>query len=270
MISQDPSQSRSRASAGPARDWLLGAALVIEDCARSASTACGTQRLRCRGNWGRCAFRRCRGALQLSWRRPSGTLTAGRLCIAPGTPCATCASGSRIAPEPHAFMLSDNSSLNSAVFGCPDFAYNPDHCLHGLSASPLTTRNPLHSQLPDPPKPFKSLPLPNSSEPWIPSTLSHLHSSLRTPRPTHFPSVACNLGSPTLLCILFPPSLLRVALVCLVTSILGFSFPYRVHLQRITSSNFLQYQPAAQRGKDLIDLATFSPHPAASGCMVVM
>ncbi|XP_037019643.2 tectonic-like complex member MKS1 isoform X2 [Artibeus jamaicensis] len=39
----------------------------------------------------------------------------------------------------------------------------------------------------------------------------------------------------------------------------------RVHLQRITSSNFLHFQPAAQRGKDLIDLATFRPHPTASG-----
>ncbi|XP_045443285.1 Meckel syndrome type 1 protein isoform X3 [Pipistrellus kuhlii] len=40
----------------------------------------------------------------------------------------------------------------------------------------------------------------------------------------------------------------------------------RVHLQRITSSNFLHYQPAAQDGKDLIDLATFRPHATASGC----
>ncbi|XP_064351042.1 tectonic-like complex member MKS1 isoform X2 [Camelus dromedarius] len=39
----------------------------------------------------------------------------------------------------------------------------------------------------------------------------------------------------------------------------------RVHLQRITSSNYLHYQPAAQPGKDLIDLATFRPHPTASG-----
>ncbi|XP_077021019.1 tectonic-like complex member MKS1 isoform X6 [Tamandua tetradactyla] len=39
----------------------------------------------------------------------------------------------------------------------------------------------------------------------------------------------------------------------------------RVHLQRITSSTFFQYQPAAQPGKDLIDLATFRPHPSASG-----
>nr|XP_021519623.1 Meckel syndrome type 1 protein [Meriones unguiculatus] len=39
----------------------------------------------------------------------------------------------------------------------------------------------------------------------------------------------------------------------------------RVHLQRITSSNFLHYQPAAQMGKDLIDLATFRPPQAASG-----
>nr|XP_055113003.1 tectonic-like complex member MKS1 isoform X4 [Symphalangus syndactylus] len=39
----------------------------------------------------------------------------------------------------------------------------------------------------------------------------------------------------------------------------------RVHLQRITSSNFLHYQPAAELGKDLIDLATFRPQPTASG-----
>lgn len=123
------------------------------------------------------------------------------------------------------------------------------------------------------PSPFKSLSLPNSSEPWVPSTPFHLHSSLRTPRPTHFPSVAFNLGSPTLLRVLFPPFLLRIddlLVVSLVTSILGFSFPDRVHLQRITSGNFLHYQPVAQHGKDLIDLATFSPHPAASGCMVMI
>lgn len=47
--------------------------------------------------------------------------------------------------------------------------------------------------------------------------------------------------------------------------ILGFFFLDRVHLQRITSSNFLHYQPVAQPGKDLIDLATFTPHPTASG-----
>uniref|UniRef100_A0A8C8YMH2 MKS transition zone complex subunit 1 n=1 Tax=Prolemur simus TaxID=1328070 RepID=A0A8C8YMH2_PROSS len=39
----------------------------------------------------------------------------------------------------------------------------------------------------------------------------------------------------------------------------------RVHLQRITSGNFLHYQPAAQSGSDLIDLATFRPQPTASG-----
>ncbi|XP_030683013.1 Meckel syndrome type 1 protein isoform X4 [Nomascus leucogenys] len=39
----------------------------------------------------------------------------------------------------------------------------------------------------------------------------------------------------------------------------------RVHLQRITSSNFLHYQPAAELGKNLIDLATFRPQPTASG-----
>ncbi|OBS83652.1 hypothetical protein A6R68_22367 [Neotoma lepida] len=39
----------------------------------------------------------------------------------------------------------------------------------------------------------------------------------------------------------------------------------RVHLQRVTSSNFLHYRPAAQMGKDLIDLATFRPPQVASG-----
>ncbi|XP_029068505.1 Meckel syndrome type 1 protein isoform X3 [Monodon monoceros] len=39
----------------------------------------------------------------------------------------------------------------------------------------------------------------------------------------------------------------------------------RVHLQRITSSSYLHHQPAAQPGKDLIDLATFRPHPSTSG-----
>uniref|UniRef100_A0A2K5IXM7 MKS transition zone complex subunit 1 n=1 Tax=Colobus angolensis palliatus TaxID=336983 RepID=A0A2K5IXM7_COLAP len=39
----------------------------------------------------------------------------------------------------------------------------------------------------------------------------------------------------------------------------------RVHLQRITSSNFFHYQPAAELWKDLIDLATFRPQPTASG-----
>lgn len=61
---------------------------------------------------GRCAFRRSRGAAQLSWRTPSGAPTRARQCIAPGTPCATSASGSRIASELHAFMLSDDWSLN--------------------------------------------------------------------------------------------------------------------------------------------------------------
>uniref|UniRef100_G1R9L0 MKS transition zone complex subunit 1 n=1 Tax=Nomascus leucogenys TaxID=61853 RepID=G1R9L0_NOMLE len=40
---------------------------------------------------------------------------------------------------------------------------------------------------------------------------------------------------------------------------------FGVHLQRITSSNFLHYQPAAELGKNLIDLATFRPQPTASG-----
>uniref|UniRef100_A0A2K5QA94 Uncharacterized protein n=1 Tax=Cebus imitator TaxID=2715852 RepID=A0A2K5QA94_CEBIM len=39
----------------------------------------------------------------------------------------------------------------------------------------------------------------------------------------------------------------------------------QVRLQRITSSHFLHYQPAAQLRKDLIDLATFRPQPTASG-----
>lgn len=58
------------------------------------------------------------------------------------------------------------------------------------------------------------------------------------------------------------------SLLCVLdTHIWDFSSLDRVHLQRITSSNFLHYQPAAQMGKDLIDLATFKPPQAASGCL---
>ncbi|XP_070938986.1 tectonic-like complex member MKS1 isoform X2 [Macaca nemestrina] len=44
----------------------------------------------------------------------------------------------------------------------------------------------------------------------------------------------------------------------------------RVHLQRITSSNFLHYQPAAELWKDLIDLATFRPQPTAKQEVVLV
>lgn len=91
---------------------------------------------------GRCAFRRSRGAAQLSWRTPSGAPTRARQCIAPGTPCATSASGSRIASELHAFMLSDDWSLNYYTSLLlkppppPTSLCNPDQCHPGLSASP--------------------------------------------------------------------------------------------------------------------------------------
>ncbi|XP_049627700.1 tectonic-like complex member MKS1 [Suncus etruscus] len=39
----------------------------------------------------------------------------------------------------------------------------------------------------------------------------------------------------------------------------------RVHLQRVTSSGFLRYQPAAHSGKNIIDLATLWPQSTASG-----
>ena len=95
------------------------------------------------------------------------------------------------------------------------------------------------------------------------------------PCPPPRPSVACTL--PHLLVVIIS-SVLRFPILALCSSpacvscnsILGFSFPGRVHLQRITSSNYLHCQPAAQLGKDLIDLATFRPHPTASGCILVM
>ena len=70
----------------------------------------GSQRLRCQGN-GHRAFRHGRSAKRLSWRKQAGALTPARPCIAPGTPCATCASGSHATPVPGPpnLMLSDNS-----------------------------------------------------------------------------------------------------------------------------------------------------------------
>lgn len=144
------------------------------------------------GNWGRRAFRRSRGWLQLSWRRPSGTLTRGKLCIAPGTPCATCASGSRLASEPRGFMLSDNSSLNvtAQCSAAPTSAYNPAHCLRGLPASPLTTRNPLHSHLPDLPKLFQVPAPPEFLGALCPQhTLSSLVFPLEPRAPLTFPQL---------------------------------------------------------------------------------
>lgn len=82
----------------------------------------GSQRLRCQGN-GHRAFRHGRGAKLLSWRKRSGALTPARPFIAPGTPCATCASGSHAtpAPGPPNLMLSDNSILSFWVFGGSHF-----------------------------------------------------------------------------------------------------------------------------------------------------
>lgn len=69
----------------------------------------------------------------------------------------------------------------------------------------------------------------------------------------------------------FPILAVFISWLCVFdTRILDFSFLDRVHLKRITSSNFLHYQPAAQMGKDLIDLATFRPPQVASGCFWLM
>lgn len=195
---------------------------------------------------------------------PSGTLTPGRLYIAPGTPCATCASGSRMVPEPRAFMLSDLSSLNftSQCSAAPTSVYSP-FTASAVSLCLPTILHPLHSQHADPHKPTQ---IPGS--PVFPGHSFTLTLPLRTRRPTHHPSVVC---TPHTLVLCFPHlCLVFISRLDLLTSILGLSFPDRVHLQRITSSNFLHYQPAAQRGNDLIDLATFRPHPTASGCLVVM
>lgn len=187
-----------------------------QDRARSSSAASLARRLRCQGNWARRAFRRRRGALQRSWRRPSGTPTPGRLCIAPGTPCATCASGSRIAPEPRAFLLSAYSSLNltSQRSAAPTFAYSPDHCLRGLPASPLIAGTlSTHS--------FQA---PRLLGALCPQYTLPSHSPRRTRRPAHHLSFAGTrrtfVGPPHPLLSCVSPSLLRVhLLVCLLTSI---------------------------------------------------
>lgn len=69
---------------------------------RAGSRERARARPRCRGNGGTGAglVPRRRGASLLSWRRPSGVPTPARPYIAPGTLCATCASGSRLAPVP--------------------------------------------------------------------------------------------------------------------------------------------------------------------------
>lgn len=170
-------------------------------------------------------------------------------------------------------MLSDNSSLNvtAQCSAAPTSAYNPAHCLRGLPASPLNTRKPLHLHLPDLPKLFQVPAPPKFLGALCPQSTLSLSLPLGTPRPTHLPSVACTphtlVATPSSVSC-FPHLHVYLLVVCLVTSILGFFFLDRVHLQRITSSNFLHYQPAAQRGKD-IDLATFRPQ-TASRCMVVM
>lgn len=114
---------------------------------------------------------------------------------------------------------------------------------------------------------------PTCSELCVRSTFSHPTRPLRTRRPAHHLSFAGTrhtfVGPPSsVLCF---PIFAPCSSACVsFNEYLGFSFPDRVHLQRITSSNFLHYQPAAQDGKDLIDLATFRPHPTASGCRMVM
>lgn len=199
-------------------------------CARSTSVA-SRSRVSVAGKTERRAFRRSRGASQLSWRRPSGALTPGRQCIAPGIPCATCASGSHTAPapRPHGFMSLDHSNLNS-VFRGPHFC---------LQSRPLLLRAP----------PFFHYPYPiHSQSPRTPYRPTQVHSRpccsqfLRALCPqytlspsvfpigprTHPPPLRClhpaHLGNPTS-SVLFPQSLLCVHLLvaCLVTNILGFS-----------------------------------------------
>lgn len=166
-------------------------------------------------------------------------------------------------------MLSDNSSLNftSQCSAAPTFAYNPDHCLRGLPASPLITGHPLRAQL------SGLLQAPNLLGALCPQYILPSYSSPEDPTPAHHLSFAGTrhtfVGPPSsVLCF---PIFAPCSSACVsFNEYLGFSFPDRVHLQRITSSNFLHYQPAAQDGKDLIDLATFRPHATSSGCRMVM
>ena len=124
------------------------------------------------------------------------------------------------------------------------------------------------------PRPWDSPPLKFLRALSLPPIHSRILSSLGPQAPC--PPLCClhpatspgshnvlSVCSPSLLCV-------RPLLAYLVTVFWVSLFPGRVHLQRITSSNYLHCQPAAQLGKDLIDLATFRPHPTASGCMVVM
>nr|XP_020757808.1 Meckel syndrome type 1 protein isoform X2 [Odocoileus virginianus texanus] len=167
-------------------------------------------------------------------------------------------------------MLSDNWSLN----------YTSPLLGPSLPFAVLTTVTPVSSRLPHYPEPSSlaasRLTLSGPYAPQIPqspvspsSTLSHpLLPGAACPPP--LPSVACT--PPHLLVAIissvfcFPILALRSSPASVsFNSILGFFFPGRVHLQRITSSNYLHCQPAAQLGKDLIDLATFRPHPTASG-----
>lgn len=149
-----------------------GAVTRTAGCARSTSVA-SRSRVSVARKTERRAFRRSRGASQLSWRRPSGALTPGRQCIAPGTPCATCASGSHTAPapRPHGFMSLDHSNLNS-VFRGPHFCLESrplllraPHFFHYPYPHPLTaSKNPLQTH----PSPFTSLLLPVSQSPVSP------------------------------------------------------------------------------------------------------
>lgn len=165
-------------------------------------------------------------------------------------------------------MPSNNSSLNftSQCSASPTspFAYNPGHCLRGLPASPLIAWHPLCSQLLRAPR-VLGAPCPQYTFPSDSSLAAPRSPPFICGHPAHL-----RRGSPTsVLCFpSFAPC--SSAWVSRFNECLGFSLPDRVHLQRITSSNFLHYQPAAQDGKDLIDLATFRPHATASGCRMVM
>lgn len=166
-------------------------------CARSTSVA-SRSRVSVAGKTERRAFRRSRGASQLSWRRPSGALTPGRQCIAPGTPCATCASGSHTAPapRPHGFMSLDHSNLNS-VFRGPHFCLQSrplllraPHFFHYPYPHPLTvSKNPLQTH----PSPFTSLLLPVSQSP-----VSPVHPlTLSLPHRTAHPPTSSPLSAPS-------------------------------------------------------------------------